>query len=119
MRVKFNKEKYIADPLAKFYQRVGIGRALADPLIDLVIFGGGGGLVADMLNRTLGWNIPVDKVIYLGVFVIILLYVIGFLNEKIGFLKYMNRRSSKVLNPYWEEKFAEVNEKLDEIIKKQ
>jgi hypothetical protein len=103
----------IAENLAKFYLRYGRGAGLTnfvkEMLKNVVFLGAFGYLLKDW------FGIEVTKTILISSAVIysFLCYLIGWIDEKLGFWRIENSYASKQLNPF----FEELDRKIDEALK--
>ena len=111
------KRRIIAEFLAKFYLRWDRGEVLThfftSIVHDLIMIG----ISMDLIYRYLHFRIPFWLMIVVVVVVPFVRAFIGYWDEKIGFWKFQNRYFSKELNPFFEEEFAKIQMKLDEIKK--
>ena len=112
-----NKQK-VAIRLAQFLLRYGRGNELSGFITarfnDAVM----AGLAIDLINRIFGFELNLIMITALIViFVPFVSYTLGYLDEKFGFWRVQNNYSSQHLNPYFEDKFKELNDKLNEIAK--
>ena len=110
-------KREIAEFIAIHKLRYGRGSELlgiGETTFKRIIYLGAGWL---LFKEWFGWEIPKWIAIGIGIGYIILCDYIGGLDLRIGFWKIENRISSKIINPYFEEKFKEVCDKIDKIDK--
>jgi len=107
------KKKTIAEFLAKFYLRYGRGTTLIDWIQAIfkafVYFGGSIALI----KYQFGVNIPPKLIIVFIPVWFIACYVIGYIDEKVGFWKFQNKYASQDLNP-WGQEVSEQLKKIEE-----
>jgi len=111
------KKKNVANVLAKFYLRYNRGSGLisffTSMIHDLVYYG----ILMDLAYRYLHITIPAWIIVPLVLGAIIVYYFLGLVDEKVGFWKIQNDYSYKELTPFFEERFKEINDKIDNIKK--
>jgi len=104
------KKRQIAERLAKFYLRHGRGHSLLDFLIaivkNVVYFGALGALITYWFHWTL------SKFLLIGLALVyeVICYLLGWLDEILGFWKIQNNYSSKELTPFLEEMYNDIKE---------
>jgi len=105
------KKHKLAVGLTKFYLRSGRGHGLSDFLIVLaknIVYAGAFGLLVKLWT---GINISYPILVGLAICYEIWCYVLGLIDEKVGFWKFQNNYNAKNLTPFWEE----MDKKIDEI----
>lgn len=113
-KVKINKTK-IAECLAKFYLRNERGNSLIHFFTaiahDFIMVA----LGMDLVYRYLHFYIPYWLIIIVVLSIPIIQYLIGYIDERIGFWKFQNRYRTKELNPFLKEmgeRMRRIEEKL-------
>ena len=99
----------LAEFLAKFYLRIGRGAGLSNFIIDgvkMCIYVGGGIIILQSRFGIIltNWFIPVSGILYT-----IGCYMLGWIDERVGFWKKQNDYSSKQLTPF----FEKMGDKID------
>jgi len=115
------EKRKLAEKIAKFYLRYNRGSGLISffpsMLKDVAFYG----ILLDLAHRYLGITIPyVGWIIgFLVFFAIVVYYVMGLLDEKVGFWKIQNDYANRELTPFFknlEEKIEKIHQKLAEKI---
>ena len=104
-------KRYIAEWLAKFYLRYGRGRALLNFISDIlqsVFYLGGTGYIVE---QWFGISFPKWIIVIAAVSFGIFCYIVGEIDERVGFWKFQNNYATKSLTPF----FDEMDKKIDKI----
>lgn len=105
-------KKKLAEKVAKAYLRYNRGSSLVSfftsMIHDVVYYG----ILMDLAYRYLYITIPYWIVAILVIFAVIVYYILGLIDEKIGFWKIQNSLSAKELTPF----FEELDKKVDMIL---
>lgn len=111
------RKKEFAIKLAKFFLRYNRGSSLislvTSAVKDVVYYG----ILLDLAYRYLHWTFPEYTIPVLVISAVFVYYLMGYIDEKAGFWKIQNDYSIKELTPFFEDKFKEINEKIDKINK--
>lgn len=104
----------IAIALTKFYLRYGRGQSLTNFVVEIVkniIFLGGAQF---LFQKWFGILIPTTLMFVMAIVYIIVNYMIGWIDEAVGFWKFSNNYATETLTPFWKE----MKDKIDIIYKK-
>ena len=92
-----------AENLAKFYLRYSRGLGLtnfAKEIFKNIVYLGAFGYI---LKDWFGWELSKNILISLALIYAVVCYIIGFIDEKVGFWRFENSYSYKQLNPFFEQ----------------
>jgi len=106
------KRHNLAENLAKFYLREGRGASLVGFLVDafkMVVYVGGAVII---VQNKFGIVIPSWVIPAAGIAYIVGCFILGWIDEKLGFWKFQNNYSSKELTPF----FEHMDAKIDKIL---
>lgn len=110
--MKMTKRK-LMEGLAKFLLRYGRGSSLVSFFTsmarDVVYLG----IIIDLSYRYLNFSIPPKIIPILVVGAVVVYYILGYVDEKVGFWKFQNRYANKELNPLFDEMHRDIKEIKD------
>lgn len=113
------KKRKIAQGLARFYLRYGRGCSLVGFFVsagrDIFYYV----VILDVAHRYLDFSPPTWLIVVampvLAIGAIVVYYLIGLVDERIGFWKIQNDYANKELTPFFEENFQRLNDKIDKL----